>query len=122
MYSYVLESPLLPIVATVIALAALTQTIKAGLRKAGIRHHTATEALLPVVPIVLGSVGGALYGAELGLTYFVSTDTIPWTLGALHGAVLGAVSGQAYKLALEWLPEQYAAILRQEIPADEEGH
>lgn len=99
------QSPVFSLIAWTAGIAVLTQCAKWGAKIAGIRHLSAVEKFLPIVPVLLGAISAAVYGPQLGLAIFVEGDQVGFGLRVFYGAGVGFVAGHAFKVAISLAPD-----------------
>lgn len=93
-----------PLVAWSAGIAILVQSVKYVCREAGIRHHAVIERLLPLLPLAVGAVSGALYPDALGVGAVTAGAEVPASVGGFFGLGAGAVSGQVFNTVTDLLP------------------
>lgn len=106
---WLVQSPILPLLAWTLGIAALTQAYKRAMRAAGRRHHWLVERTLPLVPVAIGLVSGGAFPHELGIgTLIRNGHHSHHALGAFYGAGVGLVSSGVFRAILELAPASVA--------------
>lgn len=109
----IVQHPLFPMLAGVVSISLFLQAIKWLARSWNFRHTDVFERVLPVIPLVTGTVVFGIFPTELAVDHIIDAgDHSRHILGAFFGFVLGFASIGAYKVALDKLPESWSDALR----------
>jgi len=115
MIRYILTSPYAHLIAWTVGIALVVQVYKRILRGLDARDHPLVERTLPVVPVALGVLSGALLGDILGAAALVRGDAVPPAVGAFYGAGVGFVASGLFRAVIAYLGDDstIAEVLRQ---------
>ena len=115
MTRYILNSPYAHLIAWTVGIALVIQMYKRVARWLNVREHPTFERTLPLIPVAIGAVSGALLGEILGVAALVKGDSVPWTVGIWYGAGVGFVASGLFRAVIAYLGDDstLAEVLRQ---------